>query len=617
MSSWRIRTQLDDRSAKVLESPPSGVGATVVHAPRGTARPKLFRPGQTDRILALLGRPNSKYPNILEVIEYNNSYPIYVSAPSEAGRHGGVLVGSDGVEALEGGVKDPENTSFTNFEILRTLGTGDDSTTSFNVTVDRMDNYNAESIEIYVDGEAIDLSATENSGTEEDLSASGDYEGTGTLDTDTGEVSFTFESAPEKDKRIEVGLEYDLSGDYYFALFSAAPQKDNVGVEIEQDDDDDNRFTITGHIRDRKGNYSEISGSPWEVDVEDEEATNGFGRQMYITQVFKDHDYIIPLVNEDLEVSDFEDTSDIVDFGGGHRGLEEVSDSVLAEAYDYFKDTSDFNHIDLFFDTTASTEVQSQFSTLRGSSWKYTRFLFPLAPMPADEAIEDPGFSVSDRGLHAYWNYFEVVNIYSNSGNLVTNVMGEVARKHADIITGAFGGLAPAWIDENGMGGQLDSGRIVKAEYSATEDQLKELDEARVNPIVFDRNYGPMIMSRRTTQTALTDYSFIGNSGAADYILRRISQEVLPYQIVKLNDAPHRDSVRNRALAIIDPMLVAPTNVLRARAVKCDEENNNDDVLAQEKFVLDVAVKFTPKSRTIVFSFINTPQTSDIEEAFE
>ena len=57
------------------------------------------------------------------------------------------------------------------------------------------------------------------------------------------------------------------------------------------------------------------------------------------------------------------------------------------------------------------------------------------------------------------------VTPYSKKGNVVHIPMGEIAKKHADSITLSFGGLAVAWIDENGVGGQLTSGRFVRSIY--------------------------------------------------------------------------------------------------------------------------------------------------------
>jgi hypothetical protein len=236
----------------------------------------------------------------------------------------------------------------------------------------------------------------------------------------------------------------------------------------------------------------------------------------------------------------------------------------------------------------------------------------------ADEATTiETALGVQDRGFGYFWGWFEMNNLYSRKGNVVWIPMGEVAKNHADSMVNAFGGLSVAWINENGVGGQLTSGRFIRSLYDPSEANLQLMDEARINPIVYDPSYGAMIVSRRTSLAELSDYSFSDYSMIADYILKNITSQVLPYQIVKLNDTIHRNIVRTKTESILQPMTVAPLNVIDSYYVKCDSENNNDEVRAREEFRLDVSVKVTPKSRTLVFTFINTPQTSSVEEMFE
>jgi hypothetical protein len=123
-----------------------------------------------------------------------------------------------------------------------------------------------------------------------------------------------------------------------------------------------------------------------------------------------------------------------------------------------------------------------------------------------------------------------------------------------------------------------------------------------------------MVASRRTTDTSETDYSYEDYSMIIDYCVERIVNEVLPYQLIKFNDDSHRAVVRMKAELILKPLLQAPNNVIRDFAIKCDGENNNDDVLTRQEFVLTVAIKVTPKSEFIVFSFINSAQGGSVEE---
>ena len=65
---------------------------------------------------------------------------------------------------------------------------------------------------------------------------------------------------------------------------------------------------------------------------------------------------------------------------------------------------------------------------------------------------------------------------------------------------------------------------------------------------------------------------------------------------------------------ILKPLLAKPNNVIQEYAIKCDAENNGDDVQAAESFVLTVAIKGTRKSETILFNFINSSQGASVEE---
>jgi hypothetical protein len=48
--------------------------------------------------------------------------------------------------------------------------------------------------------------------------------------------------------------------------------------------------------------------------------------------------------------------------------------------------------------------------------------------------------------------------------------------------------------------------------------------------------------------------------------------------------------------------------------VKCDEENNDEDVMARQEFICTVAIRVTAKSEIIVLNFINAGQTMRVEE---
>jgi hypothetical protein len=76
-----------DQSASLPQ--PSAITAfTVIKAPRGSIVPQFFQQGSTTQLLQFLGAPSSTYPSIQEVLDFNETYGIWVSAP------GGSITGS-------------------------------------------------------------------------------------------------------------------------------------------------------------------------------------------------------------------------------------------------------------------------------------------------------------------------------------------------------------------------------------------------------------------------------------------------------------------------------------------------------------------------------------------
>lgn len=618
--SWRLQVNFENRTGRTI--PGEGVvGGTVVRSHRGLNRPIRFGTGETRRMLNLLGAPTPERPDVIEAITFNESFPLWVQAPAGANaRHGGVHVTKDGVEPFVGGIDNggvPDG--YAEWPIYEEVATGDGTETNFSLTTSEHDYYVEESIRVYINGEEVDNSTTTtDSGTIEivdnDL-------GSGTFDYSDGSFNFTFESAPAKGDTVEVFYKADYTDHVYFSLVAAGPQDDVLGVNVEYDEDDD-AFEVDLQLKGRRGNFNPVEGSPWDVSL-DEDAVDSADQSIYIENVFDpdDNDWVIPVVNSDLYEDEgittpFTDTTSLIEFDGGQRG-DMPQDSDLTAAYQEFHKSRTYP-INIFFDPTAEAAIVDEYDSMRGNSHKYERFILPLPNENVEDAItsaEDLG--LDNRGLSLYWNWGKVRNRYSSRGNVWTPLTGRVAVKHAEIMDGAFGGLAPAWTnDGNGYGGTLPAG-IIEMAYDPDQTQQQSLFNAGVNAIVDQPGLGIILTSERTAQNEINDDAYISHSGAKDYAVKQILNQVVPFQLLKMNDIAHRNTVTNRTTAILSPMTTPPTNVLREFAVKCDDENNNDDVLARDEFVLTVAIKVTPMSRWFVFNVVNTPQGASVEEASE
>lgn len=597
--SWRITTLLNDQSS-VVQPIIGSVGATVIRAPKGYSKPTFFTPGQEQRIINFFGTPSSTYPDIWEAIQYNQEFPLWVSAPSADSLHGGVVVRPSGTKAFVGGIASAENVTFSNFPQTEEFGTGDGSTATFLLTVSAFADYVGGSIEVIVDGAPENI-AVSGTATE---TLTGDN-GTGTFDTSNGALSYTFNTAPAEDAFIQVFYQLDFS-DAYFVLFDKSPSADQFGVIVTHDG---TNFSVDAYRKDGV-NYDQITGYPKEASIV-VGAKNGFGQNIFLDELFASNDFIGGVANTGATFTSFVDDTTQVDFAGGYRGT--TSATELAEGWAYFQKTRTYQ-ADVFFDPTADPSIPNVFNTLRNTHQKYSHYILPLPNEDSTAALATKnGYSISNRGISFYWNWARVRDVYNNS-SLWTTLAGAVAKKHARMYD-VYNGLAPSWIDDaGGHGGQISAG-VLEMAYDPSETELQTLDRGSVNPIVLDPVYGSMIVSQRTSLTALSDYSYIGHSRTADYLIRNIIEQVLPFQITKLNDQAHRNRARIKGEAIITPLAAAPYNLLREFRVICDETNNTDEVLNARQFVYEVRIKFTPFSETIRFLFTNVDQTVSVDEA--
>jgi hypothetical protein len=640
MQSWRINTIFDNRSQKVLPSPGTGLGASVVRSTKGPEELVYLGRGETLKIINLFGSPKTDNPELLEAIEYNKFYPMYLSSVAHRGKAGGFILTTSGTLSLgatlapqyfSGVSPDISTVDFSDFNLYTPLETEDgeiyqgvlgltyaDTDNDHLADFLKVDESNIPTtFSLLIEGEETVLTLSETAGVY-DISGSGITSGTFTLETGVIQIEFTSGSEPESTDVVEVLWSADFSDAYAFFMSKGISDSYYLKAKTIRSTMDGASgivFETSLEMKNPKGDLVSLEDSPfvYSNNIEDED---GFGRNIFMENVFDNSDYFKVFSNPAItSATTFTDDTESVIVSSGFRGGA-VTGEDYTRVYDKFKEVKKYP-VDLFFDATQNDTIPTIFSDLRTNYHKYSRFTLPVPDMTIAEAL-DWTLPVSDRGISFYYGYFYIRNNYGSVSKLRSIPMGEVAKKHADIMMGAFGGLAPAWFDENGMGGQLTSGRLIETIYDPTEDQLQLMDEARINPIILNPSFGPLIASRRTSFSgSLSDWSFIDYSGAMDYILRNLSEQVLPFQLVKMNDPIHRNIVRTKTNSILSPMTVVPRNVVREYAIKCDSENNNDEVLAREEFRLDIAVKFTPKSRTIVLTFINTPQGSSVEEMFE
>jgi hypothetical protein len=583
------------------------IGATVISATKGPETPVFIGTSQKKKIIQLFGYPSSTNPGIAEAIFYNQYRPLWISAPNVAGKHGGVYVTKTGTIPFTNGLSTKEIADFAAISVQDSIGTGDGTTTSFTFTLSQKAYYVNQSIDITVNGVSINVAATDVA--TEVLTTTPDV-GDGTYVRSTGVLTFVFDTAPVLGAVIVADYVANIKSACYFAIVDKNFQVSDRQVKFSMDAN--KVFSMTATVLDSTTNsYLALPNSPYKFSLT-EGYTSSSGEKIYIDNVLREDLYFDYILNTTLPVTTFTNDTVRVALNGGNRGTTPVI-ADYTRGWDFFKNKNTYK-ADIFFDTTALAGVAAIFTSLRDNNQIYSHYILPLpfADNLAAAIATKTGLSVSNRGISFYWNWGEITDNDTGS-TFWTPLTGRVATKHA-LMDNYFNGLAPAWIDENNHGGLLGAG-INKLKYDLQDDtEATSSETARINVIVNDPVYGIMIIAQRTSYLDETDYSYIGHSRLADYLLDNITKQVLPFQIVKLNDAEHRAIVKSKTESIVSAVAGKPYNLLADYLVVCDETNNDAEAMNRREFVLTVAIIFTKFSEKIRFIFVNAPSGSNLQE---
>ena len=184
--------------------------------------------------------------------------------------------------------------------------------------------------------------------------------------------------------------------------------------------------------------------------------------------------------------------------------------------------------------------------------------------------------------------------------------IGSVGLMIAKIMDKRLGGVAPAWQNAAGLGGQLTDVVATEARYKfedigADDDATKTLDDIGINPIVFTAEEGVMITSQKTTQDPnhQSDWSYLGHSLSFQIVRRNIRDEVMRPQIMKPINSywiGRRTEDVQGILALRDFWSKAEVDIAG---------QNNEYTKAQKNFVIRVDIWTEPWSEVVTLIMDN------------
>ena len=601
--SWRLKTVEQDNTEKANISTPN-MGAIAIISPKGPNKFTKFDKGDTQGILNTFGYPSKDYPTIQDALDVVQKCTMYVASPYKGGTYGGAFITkSMGTIPFNTGVSTKEIADYSSVTFTNSIGIGNGQTTSYTYKIDYIEKYNKESITLAIGGTVHDISISSNDKIETltDDAETGILGPNCTLNTETGVLSLTLKSALALGQTLSISYGMNMS-DTYFVLFDKNMQEDDLQIQVTLSEDIDNAFEIVVARYDPISlDYVNVNGSPFVVGLS-ETSKDSYGDNIYIENIFGENQTLFDAHVVTSIIDGFVNDDSMVNLAGGSRGLE-VGGSDVASLYDQLIDTNKYQ-LKFCVDGTNYAEVVAKFESLRNSYQKRCRFLYCTADVDGNTIVENPNdynFGVTaNRGMYQYClNWGIHVDTYQGNNFKCSN-MGLIAGRLVDYLDNeANTTSAPAWIDENGVGGILGSSITKLSQDTTSEDVLEMLDNLNFNAVINDYNYGPMISGWRTRQVKKTDLSNIPISSLVDTLIEQIEKNVLPSRIGKMIDEASYSVVRSGCNSILGTY----SNRLEDYYVWCDSDNNTAEMRNQERLV--VAVGIVPKkfARTILLNF--------------
>lgn len=276
--------------------------------------------------------------------------------------------------------------------------------------------------------------------------------------------------------------------------------------------------------------------------------------------------------------------------------------------------STEYSEAVIFVEPECYDELAGSMASLRTGTHQVSNFItgikFTQSTVPTSGEIETRRGDYSyNKGLSFFANEFYMSDYL---GKYYWHIpVGHVATMLALIIEQRFGGVAPMWLNESGLGGQLTTFSAKKSKYKFSADDLDNMDNYGINPIVRDSLYGYMMTSQKTAQapTLLTDWSFLGHQMAFDSLKREIRTNVMIPQLGKAINDYYIDLRTRQAVAIVDKRIAAG---IWADGKVYIREVNTDDTKAENKFIIKIRVKVNVFAEWCELMIVNLSQQSTV-----
>lgn len=181
-----------------------------------------------------------------------------------------------------------------------------------------------------------------------------------------------------------------------------------------------------------------------------------------------------------------------------------------------------------------------------------------------------------------YANVFEVFDSFNDENRLIP-CTGHVANRFAFTFDNFAPWFAPAGFER----GILPSG-IRRVAYNPTDDQLRVLYPARINPIVDFRGEGIVLFGQKTLQSFASNTDRINVRNLYIFVAKGIA-EFAKFVLFAQNDELTRAQFRAQANQFLSS-IKARRGIAEFRVI-CDESNNPQSVVARNEFIAFLMIR--------------------------
>ena len=642
LSTNRISIKNEDLSASLVSTSTRVLGYTVVDAEKGPCKPVRIPAGSTEKIQSIFGYTSARYPMIQEALDFNAGYDLFISAPYDAtcSKVGIAYVTDKGIFAADpvelNGVYIEDLSEDSDVEIP---GITSKSSLSMKKAGQLVSEAKIEpsgkTVAITKSNQAVTLKAedtlTIRTGTEErtvviKASTEGNLEAYSHVEKSTSKTpglekvgtvaagTITFNSpnstpgdffhegsveanlAKSKFKFYQAGEDLEESTKVYAVIYQKYASNRTTEISYKKQTVGPNKaftFTVSEAITPTRTVSKTYTVS---LDVS---AKDGFGSPLGYDSVLADSYFVgMHVLDDDIVDAEFDEDGSCSLIGT------RVAASNLDDGWT-FPEKPEYGDVDLFFNSETDPNTDSSFFKLaEKTSYPVQGFLFSLTPK-----LE--GISPLNFGAR-YWNVcgkFTRVSPYTKE-KYVSGLVGSRALMQAKIIENSYGGVAPMFLNENGLGGQL-AVSVRKALNSWDKNEIDILTDNNYNPIIKDPTYGLMLVGQKTCHNgALSDWSYIGHVSSFITLEKTLIDSVLIPQIGKPNNDYYRDLRKTQVESYLSPSISGARAIWAdARVDTSTREGVNDaEALAAKQFKIVVKVQPNIYSEYVTLTLASYPQ---------